>query len=92
MAVACDSRGRPKTKLHGLRQMDPTIFAHIPYASVDSTVVARNVSLDKRWTGSYQPLTDQTRAIVLRERVELHASAARWNGSCGVQKNLELYG
>jgi len=92
MEVACDSDGRPFTRLHGLRQMDPTIFSHIPYASVDSTVVARNVSLDCRWTGPYQPLTERTRAVVLKERVEHHASAVRWSGSCGIQKNLELVG
>ena len=92
MEYACDGDGRPFAKLHGLRQMDPTVFSHIPYASVDSTVVARNINLDTRWTGSYQPLTERTRAIVLRERVEHHASAARWTGSSGVQKNLELVG
>ena len=92
MAVATDKDGRPLARLHGLRMMDPTIFSHIPFSSVDSTNVARNVSLDVKWKGTYQPLTEETRAIVLADRIEHHASAARWTGSMGVQKNLELVG
>jgi hypothetical protein len=92
MSVACDSEGRPRTKLHGLRQQDPTITSHIPYASDDSTNAAQNHGLDTRWKGPYQPLTQRVRGLVLVDRIEGHATAARWNGSCGVQKNLELVG
>jgi hypothetical protein len=82
----------PKARLHGLRQMDPTIFSHIPYASVDSTMVARNIGIDSAWRGPYQPPSKEVRALVLRQRIELHASAARWAGSAGVQPNLEMLG
>lgn len=93
MATACDSDGRPKAKLHGLRMMDPTVFSHIPFASVDSTAVARNSGLDVKWRGPYQPLTEEARAMVLVDRIEAHASAARWNRrTSGVQKNFELVG
>jgi hypothetical protein len=92
MEVCCDKQGRPKTRLHGLRMMDPTIFSHIPFASVDSTSVARNSGMDVKWTGRYPPLSEETRALVLVDRIEHHASSARWSGSMGVQKNLELVG
>ncbi len=92
MQAACDELGRPRCKLHGLRQQDPTVTSHIPYASDDSTNAARNHALDLRWTGPYQPLTQRARALVLVDRIESHATAARWNGSAGVQKNFELIG
>lgn len=92
MEVACDAEGRPKAKLHGLRQMDPTIFSHIPYASVDSTMVGRNIGLDVHWGGTYQPRTKETRALILRDNIESHVSAARWNKLGGLQQNLELLG
>lgn len=92
MEACCDDQGRPRAKLHGLRMMDPTIFAHIPFASVDSTNVVRNASVDSAWKGPYQPLTQATRAIVLAERIENHACAARWISTAGVQKNFELVG
>lgn len=92
MEVACDKDGLPKAKLHGLRMMDPTVFSHIPFSSVDSTMVARNTGLDKAWAGPYQPLTERARGLVLVDRIEYHASANRWAGSCGIQKNLELVG
>jgi hypothetical protein len=92
MEVVCDSDGRPLTRLHGLRQMDPTIFSHIPYSSVDSTMVARNIGIDTAWRGTYLPPTKETRALVLRERIEQHASAARWSGGVMIQSNLALFG
>ena len=92
MEVACDKNGLPKAKLHGLRMMDPTIFSHIPFASVDSTMVARNTGIDASWRGPYQPLTERARGLVLVDRIEYHASANRWAGSAGIQKNLELVG
>ncbi len=92
MQVACDEEGRPRTKLHGLRQQDPTITSHIPYASDDSSNAAQNHGLNVRWSGPYQPLTQRVRGLVLVDRIEGHATAARWNGSAGIQKNLELVG
>lgn len=90
MEVACDSNGAPLVKLHGLRQMDPEVFSVIPYASVDSTNVARNIGIDSAWTGSYIPKRKETRAMLLRDNIENHASAARWNGP--IPRNLELFG
>lgn len=90
MAICCDSDGNPLVKLHGLRQMDPEVFSVIPYASVDSTNVARNIGIDSAWTGSYIPRRKETRAMLLRDNIENHASAARWNGP--IPRNLELFG
>lgn len=90
--VVCDDIGRPKVKLHGLRMLNPTIFAHIPLASADSTNVAQNIGKDVKWKGTYQPLTELQRAMVLAERIELHASAVTWSERAGVQQNLELIG
>ena len=93
MDVVCDEEGRPLCKLHGLRMLSPTIFSHLPLASADSCNVARNIGLDKRWSGPYAPVTPQQRSLVLAERIELHAAAARWNRRRhGVQHNLELIG
>lgn len=90
MGVACDAEGRPRVKLHGLRQMDPEVFSVIPYSSVDSTNVARNIGIDSAWTGSYIPKRKETRAMLLRDNIENHASAAKWNGP--IARNLELFG
>jgi hypothetical protein len=90
--VACDSDGIPRVKLHGLRMLNPTIFAHIPLASADSCNVALNIGKDKKWTGAYPPVTERQRALVLAERIERHVSAARWSQRHGVQMNLELIG
>ena len=92
MEVACDDQGRPLCRLHGLRMLAPTVFSHLPLASADSTNVARNTGLDSRWKGTYTPVTDSQRALVLAERIEHHASAARWSRRHGVQQNLELIG
>ena len=92
MSVVCDEEGRPRTRLHGLRMLAPTIFSHVPLASADSTNAAQNVGLDTRWVGPYQPMTKDARAIVMRDRVEAHAAAARWCGSAGVQRNMEIIG
>lgn len=93
MATVCDEFGRPKAKLHGLRMLDPTIFSHLPLSSADSTNVAQNHGKDTKWNGTYTPLDEATRALVLARRIESHASAARWSAeTCGIQKNLELVG
>ncbi len=91
--VICDNKGRPKTKLHGMRMLDPTIFSHIPFSSADSTNVARNCGIDKAWNGPYAPKTNESRAMVMMERIEAHCSAARWNRqTAGVQQNYDLFG
>lgn len=92
MAVVCDDEGRPHVKLHGLRMLDPVIFSHLPFASADSCNVARNVGIDQAWNGPYAPRSRAMRALIMMERIEAHASAARWSPSMGVQHNLELLG
>jgi hypothetical protein len=91
MDVATDRDGHPLAKLHGLRMLDPTVFSHYPFSSADSTNVARNIGIDSAWTGAYAPRSRHTRALIMMERIELHASASRWSRS-GAGKNLELFG
>jgi len=71
-----DGRGRPHCKLHGLRMLNPAIFTQIPLSSADSTNLARNIGIDKAWTGSYRPASRETRAVIIAERTEAFNSAA----------------
>ena len=92
MGVACYGGEIPKCKLHGLRMLDPTIFSHLPLSSADSTNVARNIGIDVRWSGPYVPPSKETRALVLIDRIENHASAATYAGTIGVHINGGLFG
>ena len=92
MEVACDADGMPLCKLHGLRMLDTRIFSHLPLASADSVNVSRNVGFDQRWNGPYAPRSKAMRALIMMDRIEGHACAARWCGSNGVQHNMELLG
>lgn len=92
MEICCDKQGRPRTKLHGLRMLDPTITSHVPLSSADSTNCARNVPLDSRWEGPYEPMTKETRAALMVERIEFHATASFWAETGGIQQNLGLVG
>lgn len=93
MEAVCDEEGRPMCKLHGLRMLNPTVFSQLPLSSADSTNVARNIGIDSAWTGQYMKgLSKDVRAMVIRERIEKHASAARWTAKIGTQFNLELVG
>lgn len=92
MRVICDDEGKPRTKLHGLRMLNPTVFSHLPLSSADSTNVARNIGLDVRWEKNpYCPMTKATKALILAERIEAHASASFWSGY-NQQENLSLIG
>ena len=90
MEVLCEDR-MPKVRIHGLRMLDPTIFSQFPLASADSKNVARNAGIDKRWTGPYAPATPASRAAVLIERIEAHASASVLPER-QVHRNFELFG
>lgn len=90
MEVACTD-GMPLVKLHGLRQMDPEIFSVVPYSSVDSCGLARNIGIDSKWKGTYTPRSKETRATVYRERMAYHAASRRFPGM-GIQRNMELIG
>lgn len=78
MGILCDSGGRPLTRIHGLRMLDPKLVETFPFASADSTNIARNIGLDCRWTGGYSPGAKDVRAAILRHRIELHNSPARY--------------
>jgi hypothetical protein len=93
MDILCDDEGRPRTKIHGLRMLDPGVFSKLPLASADSTNVARNVGLDVRWKGTYISKSRAVRALILMERIERHASASRWNRECiDAYQNMDLLG
>lgn len=79
MHVACDSQGRPRCKLHGLRMLSPSIFTRLPLASADSTNIARNIGIDRRWNGPYPPAGKAARAKVIRERIEAFNSPPVWS-------------
>jgi hypothetical protein len=91
MDTVCDD-GFPRCKLHGFRMLDPTIFSHFPLSSADSTNVARNIGICQAWRGTYTPASKHTRALIMMERIEQHASAARWCNTQGVKRNMELFG
>ena len=78
MLVVCDDQGRPKTKLHGLRMLNPEVFTRIPFASADSTNIGRNIGIDQTWKGNYTPPTKEARAQVMRLRIESHNAPSKW--------------
>ena len=78
MSVACDAKGRPKCKLHGLRMLDPEIFTRLPLASADSTNAAVNAGGISRF-GMYPAPSAGQRAEVIAARIEAHNSAAIWD-------------
>jgi len=67
---AITKNGLLKTKLHGLRMLNPAITQLVPLSSADSTNVARNIGIDQAWKGSYQPATKEGRVDVLIDRIE----------------------
>lgn len=80
MRTCCDSEGRPRTKLHGLRMLNPKVFSQLPLASADSTNVARNIGIDQAWTGPKAPTNKAVRGIIIADRVESFTSSPIWNG------------
>ncbi len=90
MNVCCDPEGYPRTKLHGLRQMDNDVTSNVPYSSVDSCNIARNIGIDSKWDTAYAPSSKDVRALVMRDRIAAHAVCSRWTGCWG--RNYELFG
>lgn len=88
MEVVCVD-GMPRTKLHGLRMLDPAVFTRIPLASADSTNAVRNSSSYSRF-GMYTPPNASTRMAIIAERIEAHQSAALWLG-CPSDESLVLF-
>lgn len=89
MRVACDERGRPRTKLHGLRMLKREILEKIPFASADSSTVARNIGIDKIWKGYLQPRNKQVRAWAIGSNLEDAQHATVWTPAC--TENLQDY-
>lgn len=87
MRVACDGSGRPRTKLHGLRMLDPAVFCQYPFASADSTNAVRNASNVSRF-GTYKPPHHSARVATIADRIESHQSAAVWTESKDEQFSL----
>lgn len=79
MNVICDKHGRPCTKIHGLRMLDPAVFTRFPFASADSTNIAQNIGIDSAWKGTYTPPSKEARAAIMRERIESHQSPQIWD-------------
>ena len=75
MRVCCYEDGRPMTKFHGLRMLDPAVFSQYPFASADSTNVARNASRKAEEVGCNIP----TARVILADRIEKHNSPATYN-------------
>jgi hypothetical protein len=78
MRVVCNDDGEPMVKLHGLRMLNPEIFTRLPFASADSTNIGRNIGIDQTWKGNYMPPTKESRAAVMRARIESQNAPARW--------------
>jgi hypothetical protein len=87
-AITCNG-GKPAVKLHGLRMLNTQVFVRFPFASADSTNVARCMGLDNRWNGTYRPATNAARGVVLADRIEAYQSAPVWKGQ-GIQEGLFL--
>lgn len=77
MEAACDSEGRPLTKLHGLRMLNPAVFHRLPLSSADSTNAVRNASIFSQF-GNYIPPKAGGRMSTIADRIESHQSAAIW--------------
>lgn len=83
-----DDNKQPICKLHGLRMLNPKIFNVLPLASADSTNVARNIGIDKRWNGAYAPQSKETRTAILVERIESLNSSSKLELEV---KNIDLF-
>ncbi|WP_186104918.1 hypothetical protein [Burkholderia gladioli] len=91
MDVVCDRDGRPVCKLHGLRMLNPDVFTRFPFASADSTNIARNIGMDGAWRGPYTPPTKEARAALMRERIEAHQAPTFWErAQAPIQTDLLL--
>lgn len=73
----CNSQGFPTTKIHLLRALNPAIFTQLPASSADSTNVGRNIGMDSRWKGTFQPRSKVVRTRILVDRINHFNSACR---------------
>lgn len=89
MGVFCDADGVTRVKVHGLRMMRHELVDRIPFSSVDSSSIGRNIGLDVKWKGTWIPASPETRASILAERADALQSPAVWVP--GAQQ-MELFG
>ena len=90
MHAVCDRNGNPICKLHGLRMLSQYVFTHLQLASADSTSIARNVGVDSRWTGTYTPASKESRAAVMRNRIEAHQSLTFLSDDLRMAKTVQI--
>lgn len=76
MVAVCDSNGRPRCRLHGLRMLDWRVFTRLPLSSADSVNVGMNCGRSARLF-AVDPVAG---AEVIAARIEAHNSAASWQG------------
>lgn len=74
MASICID-GRPKTKLHGLRMLAPSIAKRLPLSSADSTNAARNGGDPSRVNRS---IASWQRANLIADTIDATIAADRW--------------
>ena len=91
MNAICDKEGLPICKLHGLRMLNPEIFRFLPFASADSTNIARNIAIESKWNGTYRPPSKDARAQVMRQRIEMTQGAIFWRAQV-CQSPASLWG
>lgn len=72
------SRGGLRTRLHGLRMLNPAIVKHIPFSSCDSSRVARGIVKDSEWVGRTR--NNGLRAKLIAEPIERQQAARKWIG------------
>jgi hypothetical protein len=77
MDAITDEEGRPPCKLHGLKILDPEVFRHLPLSSGDSGSALQRANEIEKF-GRYPPPDKASRAGVIADRIEQHASAAVW--------------
>ena len=79
---------QPIVKVHGLRMLNPAVFSKFPFASADSSTVARNIGLDQNWAGTFVPRSRVARGAVLMSRIEETQSADSWGGDSCVSEDF----
>jgi len=74
MSAVCE-RGVPRSRLHGLRMLNPMIFQRYPFSSADSTNAVRNATYDGQF-GAYPHPKKWGRAVIIADRIESAQSPA----------------
>ena len=88
--IICGKDNLPKTKIHGLRMLDPKVFTFFPLSSADSTNIAISIGFDSKWQGTYTPMSKMARAMVLRDRVESQAGATHFSSRAVYSNQIDI--